>query len=142
MVDSGLKDEPGKKARLNEIKSPPSDAEILTIGEVAYVLRGSVSSVRRMIEAGMIAVVPSTVGGRRLVERSELDDYLRRTRHFVRGAAEMTPEEKVEAKAREARKLKSIVVADWNTGEDLLGLDGPRPGRPRKKPKPHAGGGP
>lgn len=94
---------------------PPADAQLLTLEEVAYVLRVSVASVRRLVAAGDIPHVPATVkGAAKRVLRETLDSY-------IRGQERKAP---ADAPAPAAPKL-SLMKAGWD-GVDRLA---PRPRR-------------
>lgn len=69
-----------KDRRPLEPKPPPADAQLLMLEEVAYILRVSVDSVRRLVKDGRLAHVPATVkGSAKRVLRSTLEDYIRRS---------------------------------------------------------------
>lgn len=117
----------------NEMVSPPDDAQNYTMGEVAFLLRSSVATVRRLVGRGELRVVHAA--GRRLVSRDAYRDYVRKVEWASRPADERTAAEKAAAKEREAKIMGSMVKADWNTGPCLLpepGQGGGRRGRPRK----------
>lgn len=120
-------DRPQKK---NEITPPPADADLWTYGEVAYVLRISVASVRRLVDEGKLATTRVTVGDKRLVPRDAVRSYRERETTVADPAAATV----VRTSKPIAREPKGMVKASWVTGKDHFGLDA-KPGRPRKSPQ-------
>ena len=115
-------DPPPKRRSANAVVAPDPDAQILTFGEVAHVLRVSLSTVRRVVGEGQIRSM--RVLGRNLITRAALDDFIRGAdlakKPTSEVAAELAAQKKIEAEQR--RRVR--VVADWNKGEDLIDLEG------------------
>lgn len=87
-----------------EPKPPPADAQLLMLEEVAYILRVSVDSVRKLIREGKLPHVPASVSGSaKRVLRSSLEDYIRSSERSKAAELEL-----------EKRPAYSMVKAGWD----------------------------
>jgi excisionase family DNA binding protein len=102
---------------------PPEGATLLTLEEVAFLLKNSVTSVRRLVKAGRLKSVAVTVSGAaRRVRRESLDDFIR---SGEQGGSEPEP-----VKSTPMVPSYSMVKAGWD-GKDRLAGERPKKTRPK-----------
>lgn len=121
-----------KRVGANVAAPPAPDAQLLTFGEAAWLLRVSTTTVRRLVDQGKLTGV--AVLSRTLIARDELESFVRRSQ--VTHVPDSDPSVILAAqeKARQAQRRRSMVVADWNTGKDHFGDESPKL-RPRFEKK-------
>lgn len=109
------------KTKAKQPVAPPDGAMLLTLEEVAFVLRNSVTSVRRLVKAGKLKSIPATVSGSvRRVLRESLTDYIRSEEQ---GGPDGAP-----AKPAPLAPSYSMVKAGWD-GKDRLVTERPKKAR-------------
>ena len=110
-----------KRVSANMVAAPPDDAVLLTFGETAYVLRVSLTTVRRLVDGGQLRA--TRIMGRTFVARVAIDDFLGAADLAKKPTSEATAHLSAQKKVQTEQRLRTQVKADWNTGEDLLDLE-------------------
>jgi excisionase family DNA binding protein len=121
-------------ARKNEVVPPPPDADLWTFGEVAYVLRTSVPSVRRLVDGGHLATTRVTVGDKRLIRREVVKAYLNAATEVALPRGAGVPDSGTTPPAGRPAKVPSN--SGGAKGRDFFSVEAPRRGRPKKAAKP------
>ena len=114
-------DPPPKRVSANTVAAPPDDAVLLTFGETAYILRVSVTTVRRLADDGQVRT--TRIMGRTLINSEALDDFIRGADLAKKPTSEAFAMVAAQEKVRAEQRMRARVVADWNTGKDPIDLD-------------------
>lgn len=125
---------PARRPGANDVVPPPEGALLLTVGEAAYLLGVSASTVRKLADEGQLRSTRLRSAVR--ISREAVADFVRLNDTAKRPTSEAAIRADAEAKATQAVRLKTRVVADWNKGGQGHGLDTPpRIRAPRAKGK-------
>lgn len=127
---ASVPDDPPKSKRVgaNTVAPPPPDVDLLTFGEAAYLLRVSVTTVRRAVDEGHLRMVQLL--GRTLIARAAVADFIRASDLAKSPTSGAVAALAAESKPSVGQRGRARVVADWNTGDDVLDLEGYLAGRP------------
>ena len=110
-----------RRLSVNAVVAPATDVKLLTFGETAYVLRVSVTTVRRLVESGQLR--QTRVMGRTFVARVAIDDFLRAAEVSRRPAAEVDAVLAAQKKLEAEQRMRAQVKAEWSKGEKQIDLD-------------------
>lgn len=122
---------PDKRISANAVVAPDPAAKLLTVGESAFELRVSTTTVRRLVDQGQIAEI--AVMGRTLIARADLEVFIVRSRVVHVADSDALVLEAAAEKARQSKQRRAMVVADWNKGKDYFGDDDLPPRRGKRR---------